>query len=1102
MRFIADLHIHSHFSISTSPQLTPEQLEAWAGIKGITVIGTGDFTHPGWLEELKVKLEPAEEGLFRLKREYRLDAEEAQASLPALNRQGEELGPVRFLLTAEISNIYRRAEKVRKVHNLILVPTFEAAEKIQSKLSRFANISSDGRPILGLDSRELLEIALESSDQMFFVPAHIWTPWFSALGAKSGFDSIAECYGELTEHIRAVETGLSSDPPMNWLCSFLDGYTLISNSDAHSPEKLGREANLLDTDLSYPGIIAALSAGHSPIQGSDFRGTIEFFPQEGKYHYDGHRKCGVCWDPLETLRQRSICPVCGKPVTVGVLNRVAQLADRVQTPDANTHPRFRSLIPLKEIFSEITRVGVQSKKIARLYSSAIQAVGSEFALLLDAPIEDIEIKTNELLAEAIRRMRRGQVLVEPGFDGQFGRVKLFSEAELSNFSPQELLFQDMNRAEPKPPTRIGLISFDIAAYRRLESQTRQSAPSREVPPTAPNTADVEPSEPAIPSALNSKQREAVSYDAGPLLILAGPGTGKTRTLTARIAYLIQSRGIEPSNILALTFTNKAAAEMKNRLQGQPSAPRGLEEIHLHTFHALGLSILKTHALCAGRNHGFSLIDQNDRLAVVRSLPGVAKDGVRPACDEISNLKRNLRTRDEISDPEIQNIFELYEEYLRRQNLFDLDDLIQKPVSIFLAKAEVLAEYRRLFQWILVDEYQDINLAQYRLIRLLAPVGRSNLFAIGDPNQAIYGFRGADVGFINQFLSDYPTAKLFNLSHSYRCSDTILQASHQVLAGHSPTPALRGLEPGVRLRILENPTDKSEAEVVARTIEAMMGGLSFFSMDSGISEGSSTEGIQSLADFAVLCRIGRQMDVLERAFQNHSIPYQKIGETPFFRQEPVKSAIDVLRLASKENPVLRNSVLEKDLIGTEKLKELRELTRRVDSVADLISTVFTLLASTELKPSPENYRSLLELADSFGAELGKFLEYVVLGSAADSYKPASEQVALMTLHAAKGLEFPCVFIVGCEQGLLPYSLYGYSGADPVEERRLFYVGMTRAKRYLFLSYAGSRYLFGREYRLAKSPFLAPIEEGLFELERARPQTDRSAAAAAQKQLDLF
>jgi len=344
MRFIADLHIHSHYSISTSPQLTPEHLEAWARIKGIGVIGSGDFTHPGWLEELKEKLEPAEEGLFRLKRQYRLDGKTAAASLPIPSPADGQASPVRFVLSAEISNIYRAADSVRKVHNLLLVPAFEAAETMQARLSRFANISSDGRPILGMDSRDLLEIALESSGQCFFVPAHIWTPWFSALGAKSGFHSIVECYRDLSEHIRAVETGLSSDPPMNWLCSFLDRYTLISNSDAHSPEKLGREANLLDTDLCYPGIITALSCGQSASQESGFLGTLEFFPQEGKYHYDGHRKCGVCWDPLETLRHRGICPVCGKPVTVGVLNRVAQLADREKVPDPGTRRGFHSLI--------------------------------------------------------------------------------------------------------------------------------------------------------------------------------------------------------------------------------------------------------------------------------------------------------------------------------------------------------------------------------------------------------------------------------------------------------------------------------------------------------------------------------------------------------------------------------------------------------------------------------------------------------------------------------------------------------------------------------------------------------------------------------------
>ncbi|UCF95930.1 MAG: UvrD-helicase domain-containing protein [Spirochaetaceae bacterium] len=1100
MRFIADLHIHSHFSISTSPQLTPEHLEAWARIKGISVIGTGDFTHPGWLEELKEKLEAAEEGLFCLKRDYRLHGDDTGLALPdnfvegAVTAQGQP-NPVRFVLSAEISNIYRRAEKVRKVHNLILVPTFQAAEFIQKRLSRFANISSDGRPILGLDSRDLLEITLEASDRSFFVPAHIWTPWFSALGAKSGFDSMAECYGDLSTHIKAVETGLSSDPPMNWLCSFLDGYTLISNSDAHSPEKLGREANLLDTDMSYPGIISGLSSGQTPEKRASFLGTIEFFPQEGKYHYDGHRKCGVCWDPMETLRHRGLCSVCGKPVTIGVLNRVAQLADRERIPDPHSRRSFHSLIPLKEIFSEITGIGAQSKQIARLYDRAVRAAGSEFALLLDMPEDQIEARTNELLAEAIRRMRRAQVRMEPGFDGQFGRVRLFAEGEARELEPQELLFPDRSENRSYPSDRIPLIGFDITAYRRSAPATNR-IPEEPVPST-PSSMESKTSEEALLSTLNAQQREAVTSGTGPLLILAGPGTGKTRTLTARIAFLVRIRGIEPDSILAVTFTNKAAEEMRNRLERQLAAAQ-VGALHLFTFHGLGLSFLKAEAKRVGRNERFSLIDDDGVLAAIRSLPGIDTQRATAVRVAISGLKSALNEPQDIADPQLRKTFELYELYLREQNLFDLDDLIHKPVLMFLSDPELLAGYRRRFRWIHVDEYQDINLAQYRMIRLLGGEENSNLFAIGDPNQAIYGFRGADVGFINRFLDDYPQATLHDLSQSYRCSDTILRASRQVLADSGSSPGLRGLEAGIRLQILENPSDKSEAEMIARTIEAMMGGLRFFSMDSSISEGSSTEGIQSLSDFAVLCRIGRQMGVLQEALQNHSIPYQTLGETPFYRQEPVKSIVDILRVAATENPLLRRAVLAKKIVNEQTLAKLRELAGAAVSVTDMISAV--LSQSTVQVPQPQ-LRTLSELSDSFGTDLDKFLEQVLLGTAADSYNRSSEQVTLMTLHAAKGLEFACVFIAGCEQGLLPYSLFSSSAADPAEERRLFYVGMTRAKRYLFLSYAARRRLFGREYRMPRSPFLDPIEEGLLELKRSQART-AGPSATGKKQLDLF
>src|SRR3989339_687281 len=360
MKFIGDFHIHSHYSLATSKELIPEFLDYWARIKGIKIIGTGDFTHPKWTAELKEKTIPAEQGLYKLKPELK---KELPVKIPGCDDE------TRFMLTAEISNIYKKGGKVRKVHNLIFAPSFETVEKIQQTLQRQKfNITSDGRPILGLDSRNLFEMLLSIDENIFLVPAHIWTPWFSALGDKSGFDTIEECYEDLTKYIYAVEMGLSSHPPMNWAISFLDKYTLMANSDAHSPEKLGRNANIFDTEISYDHIIQALK----PENQKTFLGTISFFPQEGKYHFDGHRKCNICWTPLETLKHNEICSVCNKKVTVGVLSRVAQLADREDILQReNRHP-FLNLIPLKELLSEISGKGPNSKDVAKTYHHLLQ----------------------------------------------------------------------------------------------------------------------------------------------------------------------------------------------------------------------------------------------------------------------------------------------------------------------------------------------------------------------------------------------------------------------------------------------------------------------------------------------------------------------------------------------------------------------------------------------------------------------------------------------------------------------------------------------------------------------------------------------------------
>ena len=338
MKFIADLHIHSKYSRATSRNMSPGNLWKWAQLKGISVMGTGDLTHPQWIGELKEKLIPTDSGLYELKKEYYSD------DVPISCR-----ADVSFMLTSEVSCIYSKNDRVRKIHSLVFAPDFDAADKINSALSKIGNLSSDGRPILGLDAKRLLEIVLESSSDAMLIPAHAWTPHFSVFGAASGFDSLEECFEDLTPHIYAIETGLSSDPPMNRRLSMLDSITLISNSDAHSPAKIGREANIFDTDMSYSGIIKALRTGKG------FSGTIEFFPEEGKYHYDGHRNCGISFIPEEARKHNGLCPSCGKTITVGVMHRVDELADR-KNGRGKGLPGFHSIIPLPEIISEIVKV--------------------------------------------------------------------------------------------------------------------------------------------------------------------------------------------------------------------------------------------------------------------------------------------------------------------------------------------------------------------------------------------------------------------------------------------------------------------------------------------------------------------------------------------------------------------------------------------------------------------------------------------------------------------------------------------------------------------------------------------------------------------------
>ena len=410
MKMIADLHIHSRFSMATSKEGTPENLDFWARKKGISLIGTGDFTHPVWREELKERLVTEGNGLYHLRDEY---VKEESRKFP-----GEG---THFVVSGEISSIYKKNGKTRKVHNVILLPSLEAADAMAQRLEKIGNIHSDGRPILGLDSHDLLEMMLDVCPEGILIPAHIWTPHFSVLGAKSGFDSVEECFEELTPYVHALETGLSSDPAMNWRISKLDRYQLVSNSDAHSPSKLGREANLLDIDCSYEGLYRAIQTGEG------LEGTVEFFPEEGKYHFDGHRKCGVSLSPVEAERLGGICPVCGKKLTMGVDHRVEQLADRAEGFVKKDGKKYESLVPLPEVISTCMGYSAASKKVQGCFEQMIQTLGTEFDILRNVPSEDIKSCAGERIAEGIENVRTGNVKRIPGYDGEYGKIELFDE---------------------------------------------------------------------------------------------------------------------------------------------------------------------------------------------------------------------------------------------------------------------------------------------------------------------------------------------------------------------------------------------------------------------------------------------------------------------------------------------------------------------------------------------------------------------------------------------------------------------------------------------------------------------------------------------------
>lgn len=474
MKIIADLHLHSKYSRAVSPEMVLDKIAQWAVKKGIGLMGTGDWTHPLWLREIKANLEEVAPGLYGLKSEdaagYEFSHPEERAEVAPLS--GVPRAPL-FILSTEISSIYSQGGKLHRIHNLILAPSIEVVEKInQALVNRGANLMSDGRPITGIPAPELVKIILDIDERSLIIPAHAWTPWFSLYGSQSGFDSIDECFGEMAKYIYAVETGLSSDPAMNWRIGELDKRAIVSFSDAHSGPKLGREATVFEMgDISYDEIRKALLSGgqrNQRIRTSDLSDisdssgppslptvrssepqiayTLEFYPEEGKYHYTGHRDCGIKQSPEETKKLGEICPVCGKHLTIGVMHRVQQLATReTEHITLNTkndefgvkwirhedRPPYAMLVPLQEILAESLGGLPASKNVQNEYEKLVNAIRDfggfgEFEILLKTPIEQIAKVSGEKVAEGIKKVREGSIVVEPGYDGVFGIVKIWS----------------------------------------------------------------------------------------------------------------------------------------------------------------------------------------------------------------------------------------------------------------------------------------------------------------------------------------------------------------------------------------------------------------------------------------------------------------------------------------------------------------------------------------------------------------------------------------------------------------------------------------------------------------------------------------------------
>ena len=1050
--FRADLHVHSRFSRATSGRLNIRNLAAWSMIKGLSVMSTGDFTHPAWRDELRRDLVFDENtGLYRVREETPVEDE-----IPGFSRPDGVRDPL-FLIQAEISSIYKKDGAVRKVHNLVFMPTLDSADKLSCKLAAIGNITSDGRPILGLDSERLLEMVLETDERGVLIPAHIWTPWFSLFGSKSGFDALEDCFGALSQHIFALETGLSSDPDMNRLWSALDRYALVSNSDAHSGENLGREANLFEGEPSYDGLFNALrrAARGEAADGCAFRGTVEFFPEEGKYHLDGHRACNVVLEPEESMKLGNICPVCGKPLTVGVLHRVMALADRREPVVPANDPGFVSLFPLPEMIGELLGVGPKSRKVQAKQSELVRLFGSEMDILHSVPEADLR-QHWDALGEAVARMRRGDVIKEGGFDGEYGVVKVFSEEERKAFVTGRYRSSSLLDVQPerKKPGRKPKADAPAKPAAQQASLFAAVAPAPETPPD--------------PKAFPYSEAQLKAINAGPhaVLVLAGPGSGKTRTLVGRVQRLIRD-GVPAQRILAVTFTRRAAAELKERLE--PALGAGVPLPQADTLHALALS-----QWCASEDETPpAVLPEETARNVFTRANGLSASDARRAWDALS-LARERRA----VTPDMAESLERYHAAKRERNLADYTDLLEHWLDRLQASPE------RRWTDVLVDEIQDLSPLQVALVKALVPADGHGFFGIGDPDQAIYGFRGAHPDVQSALREAWPDLESVTLAASHRSAAGILTSASALLGPSSACGKLVPTRSGeASLHLFTAPDARKEAAWIADQAAALLGGTSHTLEDSR-SRDALLPTPCSPGEVAVLVRMKALIPPLKTALERRGVPCAAPESAPFWADP---SAALILGLAGLR---FNRPFAVPEGPGTLSV-DVPELAASLpDSLwlAGPSALVTHLEAAKLLAPLFKDSVACNGLLRAF-REQGKtweaLLDWVCLRQDLDLVREQAEQVQIMTLHAAKGLEFRAVFLPALEEGLLPFA-----GADALphirqevalvpdalaEERRLLYVGLTRAQDAVFASHALQRHLYGKALQLPPSRFLTALPD---------------------------